>query len=453
MKTMLLILASGLATLAADAQSAQLVFNSVGTGATQHPWVVFDPDPTTSGCYLVIDNPTPSGITQLGTLNTAIIKSEKESNKIRWITGTGASGTGNHVIPFSTGSGVAMPLTVNIVTAGSGGTNPSLVFSTYNYNASVPAIPPADNWNNNVYRPSDVTHMLDAPTGSVNNSSNAVDRFWIIDAGETGHAYGTKPAVSITFAYDPLEAAVNGTPGNTAGLASVLRAQRFNNAGNMWNDIPQMGTTGAGVVSNAVPPTTADFFRSWTLASSIVPLPIQLLGWRGSCQGTQVLLTWSTASEKDNALFTIEKSANASDWDILGTLPGAGNSSGLLSYSFEDVSGDGPSYYRLRQTDDNGSSTWSDVIAVACTDGSSTEIVNAWSRDGRLHVDVRSDLDGTYDMALIDVQGRVLTTKPAQAITPGRTMLELDTRDIAAGIYVVRLSDGTVSLTRRVHLD
>ncbi|MGV9011750.1 MAG: hypothetical protein ACOH13_04060, partial [Flavobacteriales bacterium] len=64
-----------------------------------------------------------------------------------------------------------------------------------------------------------------------------------------------------------------------------------------------------------------------------------------------------------------------------------------------------------------------------------------------------SGVVGVYDLMLLDVEGRVIATKPAQAIASGSTLLQVDTRGIATGIYVVRLVNGTGSMARRVHLN
>ena len=455
MKRAILLIVVSFSLAFCNAQ-ARLVFNSTGTGLGQHPWVVFDNNPLTlsSPVYLVIDNQATNAITLTGTATSdvPIIKSEGEQRMVRWATRTGAGSLGAHTVPFSTASGVAIPLTVNITTAGIGGTNPSIVFSTYNYQGLYPALLITDHWNNNLYRPTGVTHMNSAPS-NVANSQNAIDRFWLMDAGATGYNYGTKPKVSIDIAFDPADAAVNGAPGNTPGLASVLVAQRFNTTSNLWYDIAPMGTLGTNVVTGAVPPSAGDFYRAWTLASSITPLPIELVDWKGACNGRDVQLAWTTATEKDNDHFTVEKSSDAIQWEVIGTLPGAGNSSSMLSYAFVDKDAHASAYYRLRQTDFNGSSTLSAVITAGCAATGATVLVNAWDSNGLLYLDVASGIEGVFDLALLDMEGRLLATRAAQAVGAGNTLLQLDTRGIATGIYVVRLANGTGSMARRVHLN
>lgn len=457
MQRPLLLLLGASCSLLSFGQAGRLVFNSGATTLNNHPFVVFNPDnnpATNPGMYLVIDNPNPNAITLVGavTANVPIIKSETEVNKVRWATG---AATGTYVVPFSTGtnaSGVAMPLTVQKTSAGVGAG--SIVFATYNSLGKMTGSPVASGWNNDNYRPSDVTHMLDEPTGLVNNSKNAIDRFWIIDAGESGYAYTTKPGVNMTFAFDPVETQANG--GNDPGLlntANNLVAQRFNSSIGFWYDVLTMGAQSSLTEVSGVSPAPASFYRSWTLSNTMNPLPITLVEWNGQCEGNVVKLTWTTASEQDNHHFTIEKSRDANDWSAIGIVPGAGNSSGMISYAFTDDGAQGLAYYRLRQTDINGTTTVSNVIAVGCGSDNGIAIVNAWDDGDYLHLVVSSTLDAVYDLTLMDAQGKVMTTRASQVINTGTTTLRVDKRGIATGIYMVQLLNSTNMMSRRVHLD
>ncbi|PKR80526.1 hypothetical protein CW751_09125 [Brumimicrobium salinarum] len=92
------------------------------------------------------------------------------------------------------------------------------------------------------------------------------------------------------------------------------------------------------------------------------PLPIELISFSAdeSAFKNQVDLNWSTASEKNNDFFTLEKSTNGKDWELLKTLNGAGNSTHTLKYRWTDQSPySGISYYRLKQTDFDGKFSYS----------------------------------------------------------------------------------------------
>jgi len=92
-----------------------------------------------------------------------------------------------------------------------------------------------------------------------------------------------------------------------------------------------------------------------TFEFSSTPLPIKLTSFNAELVNDYVELTWTTASEINNDFFTIEKSADAKNYEYVGEVAGAGNSSNILHYNYTDYDvSDGVVYYRLKQTDFDG---------------------------------------------------------------------------------------------------
>lgn len=99
-------------------------------------------------------------------------------------------------------------------------------------------------------------------------------------------------------------------------------------------------------------------------ADSTGPQPIELASFDAIANGDLIQIIWSTYSESNNDYFSIEKSIDGINYSLLTTVNGAGNSTKLLSYSYEDRNPSfGRSYYRLKQTDfDGASETFSPVL-------------------------------------------------------------------------------------------
>lgn len=108
--------------------------------------------------------------------------------------------------------------------------------------------------------------------------------------------------------------------------------------------------------------TTAVMNGSATISST---LPISLLYFRARENNGQVLLTWATAQEVNNAFFTIERSRDGVNFEVIKTIAGAGNSNHTIEYSYADAqAGAGKTWYRLKQTDLDGRFTYSNVAAI-----------------------------------------------------------------------------------------
>lgn len=110
----------------------------------------------------------------------------------------------------------------------------------------------------------------------------------------------------------------------------------------------------------------AQRFTLGTINALQTPLPIELIDFNASTvNDTYVQLDWQTASEQNNSYFTVERSKNGKDWQKVISVNGAGNSSVLLSYDAQDNKPySGISYYRLKQTDFNGTYSYSFVRRI-----------------------------------------------------------------------------------------
>jgi hypothetical protein len=108
-------------------------------------------------------------------------------------------------------------------------------------------------------------------------------------------------------------------------------------------------------------PATGQIYR-WT---PVCALPISLVDFYGKSENGKNVLYWSTASEENNAYFTIERSTNAIDFEEMTRIPGAGNSNELLHYSkMDEQDNTSVTYYRMKQSDYDGASTYSPVISM-----------------------------------------------------------------------------------------
>ena len=92
-----------------------------------------------------------------------------------------------------------------------------------------------------------------------------------------------------------------------------------------------------------------------------VVLPIELITFDGNCDGFK----WSTGSELNNAYFEIEKTIDGNTWETIARIEGQGTKNTISDYAHE-ISLDGLSYYRLTQTDLNGTKTYFDAISIEC---------------------------------------------------------------------------------------
>jgi len=109
------------------------------------------------------------------------------------------------------------------------------------------------------------------------------------------------------------------------------------------------------------------FINLVSLAQSNSILPVQLVYFNATTlSNNQVLLQWGTATETNNYGYNLERSENQSNWEILGFIPGNGNSFSPKNYEFIDstITHGSDYYYRLRQFDFDGSENISEIVSI-----------------------------------------------------------------------------------------
>lgn len=97
--------------------------------------------------------------------------------------------------------------------------------------------------------------------------------------------------------------------------------------------------------------------------NSIGFVPVELISFCTSISEGKVILRWATASEKNNLGFGIEKSIDKSNFKKIGFVKGNGTTFSPKYYCFVDnTTITGTCYYRLKQTDTDGSFGYSEIV-------------------------------------------------------------------------------------------
>ena len=355
-------------------------------------------------------------------------------------------------VPYWSYNAESFPLKVNAITAGvvSAGTG-SIQFSSKTPYSTINNLTPSlastsrnTGWDNLNYMPSVVNNMtgVNNPTGD--NSANVIDRFWIINPVN----YTTKPAVTLNFTYIAAEAATNG--GNTITETNLM-AQQFDDGALSWGGYGLAGSinTSAKTVSSVVVPSNY-FFRSWTLSDNLNPLPIELLEFTGTCTNGMVHLNWATAVEINSSYFTIEKSTNGIDFTFLAKVNASQNSTTTLQYNYtcNASTEDSVTYYRLSETDLNGSSKIYSVIPINGCQNQAGDNVNLFGFNDKIKLDLFAADAEPFTITGYANNGQLVFNQQLSA-NKGINYYELNTI-LSPGIYLFIVQTPGLIATKKI---
>jgi len=245
-----------------------------------------------------------------------------------------------------------------------------------------------------------------------------------------------------------------GNPGNTlpAGVSLDPATGRIfvSNASQLVNN-PTAQNYSVFVITTDANGGISQALATFTLGA--YPLPVVLTDFTAlAVRNRDAFLTWATASEKNNDHFDIERSFDGATFAKIAAVAGHGTTTAASSYALTDAGvaalANGPVYYRLRQVDRDGTSSFSPVRSVRF----STEVAAAPlalslfpnPAQATTQLDLRQlPASGTYQVLLLDATGRTVRT----ATLAGGLPQPLDVQQLATGTYHVRVSgqlaDGT----------
>lgn len=187
-----------------------------------------------------------------------------------------------------------------------------------------------------------------------------------------------------------------------------------------------------GGTENGTPFCNFNTIGGGPYVSSSVIIPVELLSFDAVAQQDKVLLTWKTATERNNSHFDIERSENGRDWLKIGTVKGAGNSHQPLKYSFVD---DAPlsrvNYYRLKQNDWDGKNHYSATVSVNRRLKDKVLSLSPNPVQDKITLNL-TDTEGVVE--IFDMAGRLIQTIPTNSN-------QVDVSRLKAGMYQLRLLD------------
>jgi hypothetical protein len=186
--------------------------------------------------------------------------------------------------------------------------------------------------------------------------------------------------------------------------------------------------------------TVSGLSEFW-LGSANLALPIQLLYFNAQKQDKMVSLQWSTASEINNDHFTVERSGDGVNFLPIATINAASGLSQPGIYEAKDASPfSGINYYRLKQTDKDGKSSYSAIktvqwsgltvrkLTIAPHPMVTQSTVSFWAKAGRTV------------FLLYTIEGALLKTYPIDQQSSGNVQLNITKDKLLPGIYLYKVN-------------
>ncbi|MCB0395216.1 MAG: T9SS type A sorting domain-containing protein [Flavobacteriales bacterium] len=277
--------------------------------------------------------------------------------------------------------------------------------------------------------------VTDSKHPNLTGTTDFISRYWVVTPYGIS-CNGTCDAGSGDISYDMsyvyVDADVNGDE-------SQYTAMKY--SGGNW-----LTGGSVNVGANTLTWNGVTSFSEMTGGDGGEVLPIKLLYFDAQLVNDSVQLNWKTATEINNHFFTVERSKDGINFEVLGKVEGAGNSSTMRSYAAVDAYPyEGLSYYRLKQTDYDGRTETFSPVPVNNSDGTGYPFITIFPNPAKTSTYVMIEQTRIQEEeVLIVLQDMLGKTYYSKVVLIGQTKTSIVALDMLGrlkpGLYMVTAS-------------
>lgn len=219
-----------------------------------------------------------------------------------------------------------------------------------------------------------------------------------------------------------LSSFITGTTGGTFSGSGI--------SGNIFD--PSSVGVGTHVINYGIAGPCGDS-QNGIISVSNCSLPIELSSFEvRSLDRRRVGIYWTTESELNNEYFTIERSTDGISFNSIAKVTGAKNSSTRIDYFNIDKSPhSGTSYYRLKQTDVDGTFSYSNIATFYLSED---QEITIYPNPAKEFITIKMNLTGNKNISVIASDGKLV-----KEIKTIKEEILIPLNEIEVGTYILQI--------------
>lgn len=167
-------------------------------------------------------------------------------------------------------------------------------------------------------------------------------------------------------------------------------------------------------------------------------LPVNIISFKAVKEGNTALLKWSTAQEFNSSYFELQRSADGSSFEPIGSVKAKGSSSVRSDYQFKDEAPlNGTNFYRFKEVDIDGKVQYSSIEVLTFNLGELVIVYpNPVVAEATIKFSGSNWIGKTAQINVLTEDGKLVSQKRVGALSP---VEKLNVGKLAPGSYIIQL--------------
>jgi hypothetical protein len=177
-------------------------------------------------------------------------------------------------------------------------------------------------------------------------------------------------------------------------------------------------------------------------------LPVELTSFTIEKIDNAVYVNWTTASEINNDYFEVQVSADGISWNTIAKITGAGSTNNVSDYAYvdHDLTGFDVKYYRLKQVDFDGTTTYSNTkwVQLKAKDGD----FEVYQNENEISV-MLNYKSPVVKINLLNVSGQEIEQQ-LQGVIITNNSYTFAKSNLATGVYFIQVISKNQVLSKKI---
>ncbi len=209
--------------------------------------------------------------------------------------------------------------------------------------------------------------------------------------------------------------------------------------------------TGCTMTSTSTAATRPNVYLQFNLSL----VPVELTSFTANADNNNVQIKWSTASEKNNSGFEIQRRSEDGTYSKIGFVSGNGTSTEVKNYSYTDKNLMVGKYtYRLRQIDYDGTYTYTNEINVEVDPPKVFALEQNYPNPFNPNTSIKYSIakDGLVNISIYNALGEKVGVLVNEIQKAGNYDVTFNAKQFASGVYFYRMESGNFTSIKKMIL-